>query len=441
MSLKFVQAARQTKALNQSLVQAVNIMRMTGSELDGFLNDAAALNPFIDIENKSRSSVNGAVSSLDQPAREIADSRQISLYRHVANQLPYLFDTKHDLSIALGFLVELEPSGWLGTSVESIARKLGLDTDICIDILKRLQAVEPAGLFARGLKECLHLQAAERAQLDEVMIAVIDQLHLLMEQDTESFARRLGHQNNEVIQCLKHIRRMDPKPGSRFEYDESLLRESDVILTIEGQDLVIELNQSSFPSMRLIDDANPRRARTEHQKQLNTLLRDAKALKIALEMRKSTTMAVVTAIFLRQRAFLISGYVALAPMRLSDIADDIDMSEATISRVVAGLTIQCPQGNIEAKTLFCTAVTSSISTGTKHIALQAIKTLIDCENKSAPLSDGVIAGQLQETGIMVSRRTVAKYRHSIGFLAPRLRRKSAEIYTITQRRSAITYDL
>ncbi|WP_299848473.1 RNA polymerase factor sigma-54 [uncultured Roseovarius sp.] len=432
MGFRLTPAARQTGVLNQSMVQAFNVMRMDKVELIEHLANAIEENPFLEADRPALDlPVNRSAHSAGYTPEDIS-SRPNGLYRHIADQLPLILEQEHEYRIAQAFLLELEPSGWLGLSLEEIARKFGFSVTEGLPVLKRLQTIDPAGLFAQDLKDCLRLQALDRDQLDDVMEILISHLDELLHCDVATLANRLKINPADVAQRLFQIRRMNPKPGSCFEYDETLLRQSDVILRVEDKDLVVELTNSSFPTVRLARamDTGGQRS-SDRQKHLNELIRHAKSLKSSLEYRNSTTSAVVAAIFARQRDFLIHGYAALRPMSMAEIALDVGISDATVSRVLTGLTVQCPQGNIAARSLFCEPVSYCKQPTTRHTAFEMIKQLIATEDKLSPLKDQEIAGELQKLGLAISRRTVAKYRNHLGVSSPVVRRKNAELMALS----------
>lgn len=421
----YTQALRQTGALNHVMMQTAKIMRMSGQELREYLAETAERNPFVDIKISEGRSV---VQSDSWSGSEIPDDTRKSLYRHLADQFPLVFRSDADMQIALAFLQELDPNGWLVVSVEHLAKVYGFDVLDCERVLGLLQSLEPAGVFARDLKECLRLQAQDKGLLDDVMAALIDHLDHLANCELAVLARRINIDAQELALRLAQIRRMDPKPGQAFASDVVIQSANDVVVGVTDQGLSFELNRSSFPSIRMSFGSGvkwPGNAplRTE----LRALVREAKALKSAVEMRKSSTLLVVAAICTRQREFLTKGFTALRPMRMGDVADDIDVSEATVSRIVSGLRIQCPFGSITAKSLFCCPVSHGDQSRTRHVVLQMIKSLIDAEDKRSPLNDCKITALLQKSGVDVSRRTITKYRHALGFEAPAMRRRNAEL--------------
>ncbi|MDU9004452.1 RNA polymerase factor sigma-54 [Sedimentitalea todarodis] len=429
MKSAYTHLIRQTGTLNHAMMQTAKVMRMNGLELQEHLATTVERNPFVDIDR----GVQGTGTSKDVwTEREIPSDTRTSLYRHLACQFPLVFDNDTDMRVALVFLEEVDPNGWLAVPVEHLAQTSGFDPADCERVLGQLQTLEPAGVFARDLKECLRLQAMDRGLLDEVMAALITHLDLLLTHELPKLARRLNTDPQSLAKRLEHIRRMDPKPGQAFSFDTVTQTASDVLVSVTDQGLSFELSRSSFPTIRMSPAFGVNgQTQSPHRAELIELVREAKALRTAVEMRRSTTLLVVAAIFTRQRDFLAHGYTALCPMRMGDIADDVSVSEATVSRIVSGLTIQCPLGNIKAKSLFCSPVSMCDQPKTRHVALQMIKTLIADEDKNAPLSDRKITALLQNAGIEVSRRTITKYRHSLGLEAPGIRRKNAKLSELT----------
>ena len=416
---------RQTGTLNHVMLNAVNVMRMTGVELREHLADMIERNPFVEVERGYMDFGSGTES---WKAPELPGNTRTSLYRHLADQFPLVFHSTQDMAIAVAFLQEIEPSGWLAVPVETISNANGFDLLECQSVFDRLRSLEPAGVFARSLKDCLRLQSVDRSLLDDVMEALITHLDQLISCDVATLARRLKTDPKELVRRLEQIRRMNPKPGSAFSFDETVLREADIVLHVTDQEMTFELSQWSFPSVSLsLASQGDVQGQSSHKATLNKLVQEAKALRTAVEMRKSTTLSVVAAIFARQREFLRHGYPSLIPMRMGDIADDIGVSEATVSRILSGLTVQCPQGCIAAKSLFCGPVSYRNQLRTKYVAIQMIKDLIAGEDKTSPFRDQDLACQLQNSGLEISRRMVAKYRQSLGLDAPTIRRKEAEL--------------
>ena len=439
MKAGYTHTLRQSVTFNHSMIQAVKVMRMSELELRELLTEISALNPFVEVEQDARDYGSGAGQrdDFDLPAES-----SVSLYRHLADQFPMVFQTSREMAIAQAFLQEIEPSGWLSVSVEHVAASSGFEQSECEDVLSGLQTLEPAGVFARDLRECLRLQAIDRDLLDDDMEKLIAHLDQLMTCDPVTLAKRLGISATTFIRRLEQIRRMDPKPGSAFTVDDTILRGSDVVVHVVDHEVAVELSQSSFPTLRQsLNSRGDADARTFEQAMLGKLVQEARALQSAIEMRKSTTLAVVAAIFARQGKFLVHGYPALVPMSMSEIADDIGVSEATVSRVLSGLTIQCPPGCIPAKSLFCSPVSYGAQPHTKHVAFQFIKKLIACEDKASPITDQDIASAMQNAGLTISRRTVSKYRQSLGLSTPALRRKAAELSALAAPRSTSGSDV
>lgn len=427
MSLNFNQTVRQSRSLSRTMIAAIAVMRMNRADLQELIADTADQNPFVDTDPASGPMMEPAFRPANLIQPDQPDQTRHSLYRHITEQFPFAFDSPHDLEIAFAFLRELEPSGWLGAPVDRIANEAGFEPADCAAVLSRLQALDPIGVFARNLRECLRLQAADKGVLDETMCALITHLNEVSHGSMAPLARLLGVDESDIAQRLACIRRMDPKPGARFEYDDTLMRDCDVVVSLVDRDLVIELNRSSFPTIRVSSASQFDHGKSGNQQQFRALLQNADMLKKACDLRNSTTLTVVTAIFTRQHEFLSQGYPALRPMRMLDIALDAGLSESTVSRILNGLTILCPNGVILAKTLFCNAVDKGGQPQTKYAVLQEIRNMIGQESKKSPLTDSEITKRLQAIGLTLSRRTVGKYRQELGLNAPASRRADSPV--------------
>ncbi|WP_298921574.1 RNA polymerase factor sigma-54 [uncultured Roseobacter sp.] len=424
--MNFSQTRHQSQRLNKTMIETLAIMRMNRVEMHKFLSDAAEKNPFIELESHKDSTPGQASYDVDAMSTDLADVSERGIFQHVVKQLPYVCTSPGDLEIARAFLLELDLSGWLSVSVEEIAEKYALNAPDCAEMLVRLQTLEPAGLFARNLRECISLQALDRGQLDDIMRRIIVHLDELRCFDPEHLAKRIGCNTSDILERVRLIRRMDPKPGAQFDFQEAPRKTDDVTVAVVDGKLTVTLNNFSFPSVRALhlDTTNHRSG--PNTERLRHLVQEARSLKKACELRNATTLSLVTAIFIRQPDFLKAGFAALRPMRMRDLASEIGVSESTVSRILHGLTILCSQGNVPARALFCNALTYGNETQTKHAALQKIRQWVAAEDQQTPLKDEEILARFQKLGFSISRRTISKYRNELGLVSPRLRRKAAK---------------
>ncbi|WP_227269272.1 RNA polymerase factor sigma-54 [Roseobacter weihaiensis] len=424
MSVNFSQVQRQGKVVSKAMIQTMAILRMNRAEMQEFLAGALERNPFVELKDGESAALGPIPQNSSDFLTDVPEADDRGIFRHVFKQLPYICYCARDYDIALAFVQELELSGWLGASVEEVAATSGFDLRDCEDMLGRLQTLDPAGLFARNLRECITLQAAERGQLDDTMRTIILHLDALRRLDPDQMAQRVGCDRAGLLKRVQYIRHMDPKPGARFDFHEAPSKSDDATVSMVDGELTVELNTSSFPEIRVLHLDTLKQSHDRHHRELRHLIEEARSLKRACELRNTTTLSLVSAMFMRQHAFLEAGFPALRPMRMHEIADDIGVSESTVSRILNGLTIFCGQRYVPARALFCNAVPYGDAPQTKHAAMHKIRQWITKEDKRFPLKDQEIVERLRETGLSISRRTVSKYRDELGLFAPGQRRKA-----------------
>ncbi len=278
-------------------------------------------------------------------------------------------------------------------------------------MLARLQTIEPAGLFARSLSECLRLQARAEGQTDPVLLGVIDNLDLVATNDTTRLARKLGTTEADISRTIRAIRAMNPKPGAQFDSLAAPIREPDLIARRGDAGWTVALNRSALPSVTIA----PGRGKGQGP---------ARALLRLVEARNTTLLRVGQEILRRQEAALDHGATRLLPMTMADIATALGLHESTISRVVSGTSVDTPRGTLWLRALFSARRGSDAAPDLSAAALRAqLATLIAREDRSRPLSDDALARALSAEGALIARRTVAKYRAVQG-IPPAHRRKA-----------------
>lgn len=413
MSLGLHLRTRQSQVFR--LGQVVSLLQMTAAELDAHLAEASQENPMLVLRPRPLAGF-GATDVIEMTA--VAEA--CSLYDHVFRELAGLIAQGGLMArVITALIAELEPTGWLGRGPEEIAETLGLGADLIVAALRVVQKrVEPAGLFARDLRECLRLQLEDRAAMSDAMTLVLAHLPKLESGGVGGLVAATGLEADEVQACLSGIRRLDPKPGSGFASDPTLMREPDVRVTpsVDGWD--IEFLSSLQGNISI--SGLPRGSGTEARE----ALAKARALKQALEIRRSAQRQVVGEVVERQGAFFRTGPAALEPMTLSDIAAETGFHLSTVSRVVNGLLIEGPNGITAARALFG-GTASATATQSKPQVQARIRALLTAEDPAKPLSDRRLTALLQADGIAISRRVVSNYRQEIGILAAAKRRLRA----------------
>ncbi len=331
---------------------------------------------------------------------------------HVMGEIDRRVKTEKERGIALALAEALEPSGWLDRPVPEIARQAGVRVAEVEAVLRRLQEIEPVGLFARDLAECLRLQAQEEGSYDKVMAVMLENLDLLARGGLERLAALAKVDEAEIAQRFRLIRAMNPKPGTEFD-SLAVARPREPDLTAR-QDAAggwqVALNRSSLPSVRIAEDAAGDAAG----------LAAAKSVQRMVAARNSTLLTVGAEILRRQSRALQDGPGYVVPMTMAEVAEALGLHESTVSRVVAGSSVDTPRGTWWLRLLF------SRGLGNDQVSSAALRDrlarLVEAEPKEAPLSDAALAAALSVDGTEVARRTVAKYRGMLG-IGPAHRRR------------------
>ena len=472
--MKFVasQAIRQKQSLviTAQLQQAIKLLQMNNFELEQFIEEQSLENPFLEVANSETvdkpepldaqepaSTANGPDATDVHSGTEAADNpmtsegmdntfdsnlldlgasssaagaqdwdliattvqeRGPSLYAHVCAEIDRMLTCPKERMVGYAFAEALEPSGWLGQPIDEMARVLNIPEDLAETVLAKLQTIEPAGLFARSLKECLQLQAAGHDNSSPQFTLLLDSLDILAAGDMKALKKKCGVSGEQLRDMINLLRSFNPKPGTLFETGTDPIRAPDLIVTKNRDGWRIDLNRSTLPSVQIDRDyaqAALKSAASEEDKGfLKERVAGARWLKSAVEQRNATTMAVGAEIVKRQTAFLEKGIGALRPLVLRDVADAINVHESTVSRVTSGLLMTTPQGTFRLKDMFSVGVESDGEDGIEAASAIKfkIKKLIDSELPSAPFSDDAIVAIMAKEGITLARRTVAKYRTS-----------------------------
>lgn len=395
----------------------VNLLQMSGEELDQHLLQSARDNPFLVVRRRRAAA---AVSSTQAMLTTEQADAPTSLYDHVLRELAGLIGHGGAMErLVVALIEELEPTGWLGRDVAEIAAELRLPEDLVEKGLKLVQKrVTPAGLFARSLSECLRLQLEDQDSWDSAAEAVLTHLDRLAQGGVAGVAAATGLDREIVARHLARLRRLDPKPGARFSTDLTLLREPDVRVEPRGEGWVAIVKSAYETQVSLVPEA-ARGASPEMQE----ALKQARALKQALDLRQSALKQVMRCMIQIQADYFREGPEALRPLSQVMIAEKTGFHLSTVSRVLNGLLVQGPHGIFEARLLCARAASRAAKDGpAKPRVLSQIKAALLAESPTRPLSDQHLSDLLRADGMIVSRRVVAKYRHELGF-APAAQRR------------------
>ncbi len=325
----------------------------------------------------------------------------------------------------------LGENGFLEATKEETQVKFGIDDSTWEEALAVLQWLEPAGIGARDLRECLLVQLSRQGQRDSIAWKVVhDCFGLLQKLKIPTIARRLDCSNEEVQEAIREIGQLEPRPGRQLSAPQAPTVVPDLVVD-RGPDgfWYVAFNDKTVPSLRVsrsYQDMVRRgsKASADEKKYVRDKLNSATWLLRSIEQRKGTMLKVMHAILEAQSEFFEEGPGHLKPLVLQDIADKVKMHISTVSRVTNEKYVQTPHGVFELKSFFSASVTQEDGTEISSVeAREAIKKLIEEEDPSDPLSDQRIVDLLEEKTLHVARRTVAKYRDLMGILPARMRRK------------------
>ncbi|OYU19554.1 MAG: RNA polymerase sigma-54 factor [Rhodobacteraceae bacterium PARR1] len=412
--------------LNTSLQASIRLLRADASGLTLYLEEQAAENPAIRLETPAPAPGEwlprwqGAWSSgLGGDAMDRVASAAPSLVSHVVQEITRLDLPPPDRRIALALVEALEPSGWLGVPLSTIAAAARVPVPAVESVLDRVQRIDPPGLFARNLRECLFLQARDEGFADTVLTTVLAHLDLLAKGELARIARLGGITEAEVEGCFRRIRRLDPKPGARFAAHAAPVREPDLLVRQGETGWEVSLNRSALPTITVEVGRGPGRAA-------------ARTLARLVDSRNATLLRVGQEISRRQVAALDRGLTALSPMTMADVARALDLHESTISRIVAGVAMDTPLGTWWLRALFggarggdTEAAGGVEAVGLSVAALRArLAQAVAAEDPAHPLSDAALTAHLTAAGANVARRTVADYRKALGIPPAHRRRRT-----------------
>jgi RNA polymerase sigma-54 factor len=367
----------------------------------------------------------------DRPL-EFTDERTRDLHQHLIWQIETSPLDPQQVWIGEAIVDALDDDGYLTESIEDLARSLSADLPVGAEdvagVLAFVQTLDPPGIGARGLSECICLQLAQLEEGTpgrELALAIArEHLTLVAARDIGALRKLLGAEEEALHVALALIRGCNPRPGSAFEASQPEYIVPDVFVRRTGQGWTVEINSASVPRLKVNQTYAGLVARSADYASLRAQLQEARWLIRSLEIRNETLLKVARTIVQRQSAFLEKGDEAMQPMILRDVAEAVAMHESTISRVTTGKYMHTPRGTFEFRYFFSSHVSGTSGEDVSSIKIRArIRKLIGDEHPDRPLSDAQLAQILAGEGAKVARRTVAKYREALGLASSSERRQ------------------
>jgi RNA polymerase sigma-54 factor len=369
----------------------------------------------------------------DERQQEFADASGQSLQEHLLWQLELAKLEPREFAIARAIIDAISDDGYLTEPLEEIANTLRpeieCDAAEVEAVLAGVQALDPPGVGARSVGECIELQLRQLDPSTPGFNTAIEiarhHLELVAERELSLLRRELRATEEEIASALALVRSCHPRPGSTVSTGSAEYVVPDVFVRRTDHGWSVEINSATLPRVRLNSSYASLIGRNASHATMRAQLQEARWLLKSLEIRHETLIKVARSIVERQQAFLEHGDEHMRPMILKDIAEAVGMHESTISRVTSGKYMHTPRGVFELRYFFSSQVEGADGSGTSSTAIRAkIKKLVKEEDAETPLSDGRIAELLSGEGIPVARRTVAKYREAMG-IAPSNERRRA----------------
>jgi RNA polymerase sigma-54 factor len=383
------------------------------------------------LENSTSLPTNSYKGMQDElPSLEATLTKNDDLNDHLMWQLSMAHLTDDERMVATVIIGNIDERGYLCATAEEVSEQAECDPEFVEEVLEIFhEEFDPIGVGARDLRECLLIQAAHLFKPENPIFAVIgDHIPNLEKKRYDSIAKALGLSMDEVISAAKSISKMNPKPGRIFQNEDPQYITPDIHIHKLGDEYIAVINDDGIPKLKVSNfyrDALNKNERNDAKKYIQEKVKSAAWLIQSIYRRQRTIVKVTNSIIKFQSDFLDKGIHYLKPLVLRDIADDIGMHESTISRVTTNKYVHTPQGIFELKFFFNSSISKVQG---EDIASEAVKTkikhIIDQENPKKPMSDSKIVKLLREGhNIDIARRTVAKYRESMGILSSTKRKR------------------
>ncbi|MGL4797045.1 MAG: RNA polymerase factor sigma-54 [Paraclostridium sp.] len=424
----------QKLVMTTQLKQSLSILNMSKLELEAEIIKESEENPLLDVEKKEDINWEEYAKSMDtysykgevsyNPDNEVNLENMVksvaNIYDHLHLQISlYKLSTKQR-EVCDYIIDSLDEDGYLRISREEIQNEINIDEDTFEDCLYHIQQLEPSGVGARNLKECLIIQMENQGIYDEKLVSIIEEdLNLIGLNKFKEISKKHNISLQRCVKLINIIKQFDPKPGRLCSDEKISYVQPDVIVDKVDDEFIVYVNERDGFKVRInnfyrevlknsIEDENAKEF-------IKNKLNSATGLVKNIESRKNTILKISEEILDIQKDFFEKGPKYIKPLRLKDIAERLEFHESTISRGVNGKYMLTPYGLYEFKYFFSSAIETNDSECASSTSIKKIiKDTIKSENKKKPLSDEQISKILKENGISVARRTVAKYREELG---------------------------
>ena len=451
MDLKLNISQKQKLILTQIMQQSINVLQMSAYDLREYIEKEFEENPILEADfNLIESKDNIDNTQLSKYLNDRYDENynyqhnnedEASVFNFISDKKSlkdYLYEQlgeiKSDIKIkkVVSYMIEsLDSRGYLENTLEEICSDLGIDKEKVQNALEILQSLEPCGIGARDLKECLLIQLKSKGILDEIIKEIVlKYLEYIADCKYNYIAKELKITPKEVQAYGDIIKSLEPKPsrgyytGEEVKFiipDAYIVKIGDKYNVIMNKDIIPNITINNLYKQEILNGKNKKEVEYVKEK-----VNDAIGLINDIEQRNNTILKLLECIVKKQKAYFENGQEYLKPMTLRDLADEMDLHESTVSRAIKDKYILTSRGTVKIKDLFCNGIVSSGINGegvSTNTIKNKIKQLIQLENKNKPLSDQAICDLLKKEHIDISRRTVAKYREELGIKSSSKRKR------------------
>ena len=431
----------QKLVMTTQLKQSLDILNMSNLELEEQIKKDAQENPVLELERtesidwgtfikKNIKNYNIKHYDLDNEITlENIIKYEINLYDYVKSQLVFLKLNKKEIKVCEYIVDCLDIDGYLSCDEKYIIQELNIDEKYFYKCLKYIQQLEPIGIGARDLSECLLIQMENENIKDDILKSIIvEDLNLIGQNKIKLLSKKYNINMEKCLKYIEKIKQFNPKPGRIYSNEKTIYVQPDVIVRKINDEFIVYMNDRDNFHISINNYykniLNSNNLDEKSRKFIKNKLNYALNLLKNIETRKSTILKIADVIVKKQKDFFNKGKKYIKPMKLKDIALDLGYHESTISRGINNKYMLTPYGLFEFKYFFSKAIESEEEKGTSSTKVKnMIKELIDKENKLKPLSDDKICKLLKEEGITLARRTVAKYREEMNILSSSKRKQ------------------
>ncbi len=444
---------KQQLSMTPELIQAIKILQLNSLDLLDYIKNEILENPILEEDTSEQSRSTEEIDIREKVAEDEyddirdrmwenhSDKDDYSLERftiepqlledYLVEQL-YLTNLKgYEKKIGLFIIDALDENGYITLTKDEIIKETNSDLDTVNKVLEQIHMMEPVGVGAFSLEECLEIQLSAKGILtDEIKYVIEKMLDDVAENRITNISKLLGTKPEHVQELVDIIKSLEPKPGRQFAGSESTRYiVPDIIVERVENDYILYSNDSNIPTLKVSSYYNQLSEQAKKDSELNDYLNgkfnSAMWLIKSIEQRKQTILNVAKAVVKSQKIFFDKGEKYLIQLTLKEIASKLNIHESTVSRAINGKYMQTPMGVFELKYFFTSGVNADgVEGGISSVSVKSIiKEIIEGENPKKPYSDQTIVELLENKGIEISRRTVAKYRESLGIPSSSKRRR------------------